>query len=187
MQKQLIFFLFSLIYIVNGDGNNNYQYSNCKRFENKVYQLNVTYPDKTTFYTSLRLLPNGLFDEISSIANGNNLAELGTNFAFSNSNGYYKCLRKNDLRLTAFGYVYETPSVSYLSDNGAVIIYDYYFNFYNNDKTFTGSVKYAIFKSGTNPFTTTDKPVSEGDIGTVQGQLLKFKKYYDLSDTTVYQ
>ncbi len=182
MQTLGIFFLLSFVYIIHGD----YQYSsnniNCKRFENKVYLLTVTFPKKKPFNAALRLLPNGVFDELFSIANGNNAAEVGANFSLSNRIGYYKCLQKNYVRLTGLGFLYKTKDVPFLADNGAIVIHDYNLKFSNNDKRCTGRVKFAVFESGTNPFTTSDDPVDEGDIGDVKCELLKFRKYFDLSD-----
>lgn len=39
-----------------------------------------------------------------------------------------------------------------------------------------------FFKSCTNPFTTEDAPAFEGKVGKVTGELLRFRRYYDLSD-----
>jgi hypothetical protein len=179
MQKESIIVLLSLIYIINGD--NDYGSSNCKRFENKIYQVSVTFPGLETFYAGLRLLPNNQFDEIFGIAGGNNAAEVGVDFALSSRVGNYKCLSRNYMRLTGFGFLYKTAGVPFLADSGANVMHDYYFSFYNNYRNCKGVVKYAVFKSGTNPFTTNDQPVFEGPIGNVTCEIFKFRSYYLLS------
>jgi hypothetical protein len=182
IQKQVIVYLLvALIYIVNGD---NYQYSSCKRFENKIYQLTVTFPDKTPFNAALRLLPNGVFDELFSIENGNNSESLGLNISFSNRIGYYKCLGRNNMRLTGLGYLYESPDVDFLENNGAVVVHDYYFRFLSNDKNLIGAINFDAFTVGTNPFTTKDAPVFKGEIGKVKGELLRFRTNFNLTTTT---
>ncbi|UJR07493.1 hypothetical protein I4U23_011782 [Adineta vaga] len=71
---------------------NHDQFYNCQRYENKIYQLKITLPGKEPFYAGLRLQSYGTFDELFSIAGGNNTDELGISFALSNRVGYYKCL-----------------------------------------------------------------------------------------------
>ncbi|CAF1565303.1 unnamed protein product [Adineta steineri] len=175
-KQMIIIIILILISIVNGS---RYNY-NCHQYENRVYQLTVTFPDKEPLYCALRLQTHGMFDELFSIAGGNNAAELGSSFALSNRVGYYKCLAGNKMHLTGLGYLYKTEDVEFLKENGAVVIHDYSFRFHNNGKKLTGQVKFAVFKNGENPFTTNDKPVFVGDIGQVKGELLKYREYYKL-------
>ena len=181
MQKQLIFLLISLVYIVHCGDNDSYQSINCKRLENKIYLLKVTFPDLQPLYAALRLLPYGTFDELFSIAGGNNAAEVGANFAMSNRFGYYKCLKNNYFRGTGLGFLYETVDVPFLKDNGATVTHDYHFRFSHDYKNCTGLVKFGVYKCGTDPFKTYDKPVYEGKIGKVTCELLRFQRKYDLS------
>jgi hypothetical protein len=177
MQKQIIVILLSFIYIVNGY----YEDTNCKRFENKIYQITITFPGGKTFYVAIRLLPNGQFDDIYSIAGGKNAEELSVAFAFSTGIGNYKCLPRNYMRLTEFGYLYKTDGVSFLQDNGADGTVDFYLRFSDNDKTCKGVTKFAAFKSGTNPFTTNDPTVFESPVGNVTCELFQFRAYSKLS------
>jgi hypothetical protein len=176
MQKQFIFILSILSSIVEGDHN----HTDCERFENKMFQVNVTFPGKKPLYATVHLFPNGVFHEIFSIANGNSEAQVGANFALSNRFGTYTCLPDNHMHFTGMGYLYKTDSVPFLCDNGAVVIHDYHFQFSKNGKTCNGLVKFAVFKTDTNPFSTADQPVFEGDIGVVTCELLEFRPYYDL-------
>jgi hypothetical protein len=177
IQKRIIIILLTLISIVNG----NNQYPNCRQYENKIYRLKFTFSDSEPAYSTLRLNSFGGFDELSNIANGNNKAELGESFAFSSRVGYYKCLRGNDMRLTSIGYLYKTEDVEFLKVNGATVVVDYYLRFTNSGKKFTGSVKFVAFESGTDPFKTNDEPAYESKVGKVQGELLKFRSYSNLS------
>lgn len=186
MQKLLIFIVLGLISLIHASkypSYNSYSYpsSSCKRLENRIYLLNVTFPGLVPLYAAIRLLPNGAFDEIFSVGGGNNAAEVGVNFALSHRFGIYKCISKTVFRATGFGFLYKTAEVEFLKVNGATVIHDYEFRFSTNDKTLSGVVKFGVFVNGINPFTTKENPVFEGPIGKVTGQLLPVQRFYDLS------
>jgi hypothetical protein len=185
IQKQVIIFLLvALIYIVNGQYGQSGQYStntNCKRFENKVYQLNITFPNGTAIFAALRLLPNGAFDIFDNIEGGDSFLEFGLNISTGNIIGYYKCPNKNNLRLTGIQYIYQTEVLSGLQ-NGGVASQDYYLFLSKNDQFCTGSVRIAIYTSGINPFATKNTPLYQSPTGTIQCELLKFRTHFDLSD-----
>ena len=182
--------LFCLLSLANGNEYGSSKYSNtkyyspyypsCKPFENKIYQLTVTFPGAVPLYAGLRLLPNGMFDEIFSIANGNNAAEVGANFALSNRYGYYKCLSNNQMRLTGYGFLYKTADVPFLATNGADVTHDYRFQFDSTGRTLTGKVRFGVYTAGSDPFDTNNVAVFPGPIGDVKGELLKFRARYDL-------
>ena len=186
MQKLLIFIALCLISLINAgsySSNNPYSYpsSSCKRLENRIYLLTVTFPGLKPLYAAIRLLPNGAFDEIFSTAGGNNAAEVGVDFAMSHRFGTYTCVSKTVFRATGLGFLYKTAGVDFLKDNGATVFHDYEFRFSTNDKTLSGVVKFGVFPNGKNPFTTKDTPVFEGPIGQVKGELLPVRRFYDLS------
>ena len=177
IQKQFIVFI---LVIANSIAIGDRIRTNCGRFENKMFQITVTFPGKKPLYATVHLFPDGVFHEIFSIANGNSEAQVGANFALSDRFGTYTCLPDNHVHFTGFGYLYKTDSLPFLSYDGAVVIHDYHFRFSSDGKSCNGLVKFAVFKSGTNPFSTTDRPVFEGDIGVVTCELLEFRPYYDL-------
>jgi len=171
--------LFCLLSSANG-GYDFRQYPSCKQFENKIYQVTVTFPSLQPLFVGVRLRPNGMFDEICNIGNGNNEAELGANFGLSTRVGYYKCLPNNKMRITGYGYLYKNPDISFLATNGAVVMHDFSLQFDNSGKTLTGNVTFAAFTSGTNPFDMDNVPIMPGPIGVVTGELLRFRARYDL-------
>ncbi|CAF1418821.1 unnamed protein product [Adineta ricciae] len=177
MYKSVVLLFLSFICLINCSYDD---YYDCRQYENKVYQLKVTFPGKKPLYAALRLQPKGSFDELFSIGGGNNAAELGVSFALSNRVGYYKCLGNNLMQLTGLGYLYKTDDVPFLKENGAVVIHDYYFRFSNRGRKINGKVKFAVFENGLNPFTTTADPKLIGDEGVVEGELLKYRKYFTL-------
>lgn len=186
MHKLLIFIAVCSISLITGNkypSYNRYTYpsSSCKRFENRFYHVKVTFPGLVPLFAAIHLLPNGQFDEIFSTAGGNNAAEVGVNFAMSHRFGIYTCVSRTVFRATGFGFLYKTAGVEFLQENGATVIHDYEFRFGTNDQTFTGVVKFAVFKNGVNPFTTKDAPVFVGPVGNVTGQLLPIARFFDLS------
>ena len=177
MQRLIIFFLF--LSITSGIGAS-YSTSSCSWYVNKIYQLKVTFPGKVPLYAAVRLLSNGAFDEIFSIANGNNEAEVGANFALSNRFGYYRCSNSKEMKLTGFGFLYKSDSLPFLAVNGATVMHDYAFRFSHDRKSLSGKVRFAVFHAGTNPFDRGAQPVHEGPIGDVTGELITFRPLYDL-------
>lgn len=157
--------------------------SQCSRYVNKIYQIKVTFPDKVPLYAILRLLPNGAFDELFSIANGNNAAEVGVDFALSNRVGYYRCSTLTEMQLTGLGFLYKTEGVPFLKVNGAVVIHDYAFRFSDDGKRGQGTVKFAVFPSGTNPFAADAIPVHIGDLGILTFEQISFRPYFSLSSS----
>jgi hypothetical protein len=182
IQKQVIVFLLVvLLYIVNGQSGQYSTNTNCKRFENKVYQINVTFLGGTPFNAALRLLPNGVFDIFDNIENGNDFLEIGVNVSSGNIIGYYKCPNRNSILLTGIQYIYQTDTVPGLQ-NGAVATQDFYLSFSKNDQNCTGSGITTAFASGTNPFAANNPPIYQSPTVTVQCELLKFRTHFDLSD-----
>lgn len=179
----LVVFLSSIPLIYGGSYGSTYSSSSssCQRFENRIYLLTVTFPDLKPLNAAMRFQSYGAFDEIFSVGDGNNGEQVGANFSLSHRFGFYKCLSKNIVRATGLGFLYKTLDVPFLKDNGATVIHDYYFTFSNNDQSLTGRVKFAVFTNGKNPFTTSDSPVFQGPVGQVKGELLRFRKYFDLS------
>jgi hypothetical protein len=155
--------------------------TSCAAYVNKIYQIKVTFPDKVPLYAILRLLPNGAFDELFSIANGNNTAEVGVDFALSNRVGYYLCSSPVDMYLTGLGFLYKTAGISFLEKIGAVVINDYAFRFSADGKTGFGTVIFAVFSSGTNPFANDAIPVHTGPLGTLTLEQIRFRPYFGLS------
>ena len=176
MQWSIRFLLFvSFVYITDAN------YSACSRYVNKIYKITVTFPRKTSLYAIVRLLPHGVFDELFSIANGNNEDEVGANFALSNRVGYYRCPNERDMQLTGLGFLYKTEGVPFLKKNGAVVTHDYAFRFSNDGTSCYGKVQFAVFSCDANPFLDDSTPVFEGEVGTLTCELLKFRPYYELS------
>ena len=178
---------FLLLSIISGL-NASYSYSSsssssysCSWYANKIYQLKVTFPGKVPLYAAVRFLTHGAFDELFSIANGNNAAEVGADFALSNRCGYYRCPSSRRVTLTGFGFLYKSDSLPFLAENGATVMHDYDFNFSSDGKSLTGKVRFAVFRAGTNPFTRGAQPVFEGPLGDVTGELITFRPLYDLS------
>lgn len=178
MKRSMLLVLF-LSMVLSSDGS--YSSSSCSWYVNKIYQLKVTFPGKAPLYAAIRLLSNGAFDEIFSIGNGNNEAEVGANFALSNRIGYYRCPSEGEIILTGFGYLYKSDSLPFLARNGATVMHDYAFRFSNNGKTLSGKVRFAVFTAGINPFLRGAEPVHEGPIGDVTGELITFRPLYELS------
>ena len=181
MQTPTMFLALLLLFVSIVHG----QKSDCKRYENKVYRLNVTFPDLDPLYAIVRLLPNGMFDELFSIANGNNEDEVGANFALSNRVGQYSCDTPRKMYLTGYGFLYKTEGVEYLKKNGGTVMHDYLFRFSKDRKTLHGKVRFAVYKCGTDPFDGDNKHVHQGPIGIVTGERIKFRRNYsfDSSET----
>jgi hypothetical protein len=177
MQKSTVFFALLLSFMSIVHGNNRY----CKRYENKIYRVKVTFPDLEPLHAIVRLLPGGMFDELFSIAGGHNKDEVGVDFALSNRVGYYSCATAKKMYLTGYGFLYKTHGVEFLKKNGATVMHDYSFRFSSNGKKLHGKVRFAAYKCGTDPFDEHNKPVHEGPIGIVTGERVKFRRNYDLS------
>ena len=179
MQTATVFFalLFSLMTIVHGKD------SYCKRYENKIYRLKVTFPYLEPLHAIVRFLPNGMFDELFSIAGGHNKAEVGVDFALSNRIGYYSCPSPTQMYLTGYGFLYKTEGVKFLEKNGATVMHDYSFRFSSDRKKLNGKVKFGVYKCGTDPFDEENETVHEGPIGIVTGERVKFRRRYAFGDS----
>ena len=192
MQALLVLLIVSSISLLNASSyRSGYDYtysydqspahSLCKRLENRIYLLTVTFPELQPLTAAMRFQPQGAFDEIFSVQDGNSANQVGGDFAMGHRFGYYKCASKSVVRATGLGFLFKKEDVEFLQENGATVIHDYDFTFSSNADSFTGRVQFAVFPNGKNPFTTSDKPVFQGLVGQVKGEVLRFRKFFDLS------
>jgi hypothetical protein len=161
--KNYLFSLF-LVFISFNDR----QCTRCTDFYNQVYQVNVTFPGLKSFYGTITLLPNNMFLDTHSISNGHAEAEVGFNVEFSVHAGQYKCLSDNRVRLTGIGYVFKTNETQVLRENGATAVHRYRLNFLNgSNKQCVGTLQFAFYVTGTNPFNSSDPALSTSPVGNV--------------------
>jgi hypothetical protein len=145
----------------------------CKNFENNIYQLNTTVTGFQPFYTLQTLLPNGVIYETANVANGQNAAEFGVNLSFNVHGGYYECLSGNIVHVVTYGYVYKTSELAILQTNGAIAVHYYNLQFLKNDnRQCTGTLSFAFYQTGVNPFDTTNIPLLKSLNNTLTCELL---------------
>ena len=174
MKKLTLFFALLLlcVSIING------KHSHCERYENKIYRLTITYERKEPFYSILRLLPNGMFDEFSSVANGNSTAEVVVNYKLSGRVGYYACPTSKKMYLTSLGFIYKTEGVELLKKNGAIESNDYFFRFSDDRKKLRGKSQDAAYTSGTDAFNEENASIFKAPIASIKGERVKFRRRY---------
>ena len=168
MQKRLIALLL-LLCIYSADCVS----CNCKKFENSVYQVTITLSSFQPFYGLLTMYPNGIYYQTNNIANGNHTAEVGINAAFNLHSGFYECSSNNTITLIAFGYIYQTNDVPVLKANGVIGVDETHLQFLNNDnRECTGTFKFGFYTTGSNPFDSSNIPLSVSPVATLTCQYL---------------
>jgi hypothetical protein len=179
MEKPTIAVFFFLFIHITDSGS-----CRCKNFENNIYQFTITITGYKPFYTLGVFSPNGMFYETSNVANGQNAAELGTNFAFNVHSGFYECLPGNKVHVTCFGYLYQTNDSAVLKTNGAIGVHDYELQFLQNDnRQCNGTFSYALYTTGVNPFDSTNTPLAISANNSVTGQLFN-GRYFNFPTST---
>ena len=119
------------------------------------------------WYGYLLFLPHGIVLEANNIANGNSADSVGVNLTLGVHFGYYKCLDNNMVHVSDTGYMYTTPDVPFLSQNGATPVHDYYLQFSgDNAISCTGTIRFVVFPTGSNPFNPSNTPVFRSANGT---------------------
>ena len=148
-------------------------------FVNKIYQLTNRMADKPKpWYGFWLFLPNGLFVEANNIAGSNSASWLGVNLTLGVHFGYYTCLQNYMVHLSDTGYMYTTPEVAFFSRNGAVPVHDYYLHLSGEHaKNYHGTVRYAIFRTGSNPFASSNTPVFLSANGTAKCQFIDGRSF----------
>ena len=179
MQKLTLFFALLLFFVSSVNG----KHSHCERYENKIYRLTITYPGKEPFYSILRLLPNGMFDEFSSVANGNSTAEVVVNYKLSGRVGYYSCPTSKKMYLTSLGFIYKTEGAELLKKNGAIAANDYFFRFSDDRKKLRGKSQDAAYTSGTDAFNEENASIFQAPIASIKGERVKFRRRYTFGDS----
>jgi len=155
MKKRIIVFLFLFVSICIDD-----VISQCESYENNIYQVTTQFPNYKPYYIFLTLLSNGIFIEETNIANGQSSAELGMHMAFGTRTGFYECLNSSTVHLTGFGYIFKNSELPFVTNNGALILQDYFLYFLNNTyTTCVGQLNAAFFTTGSNPFDTDNNPI----------------------------
>ena len=151
----------------------------CPNFLNKIYQTTNQMADQPKpWYGFLLFLPNGIFAEANNIAGGNSANSLGVNLTLGVHFGYYTCLKNNMVHLSDTGYMYTTPEVAFLSRNGAVPVHDYYLHFPGlHAENCHGTVRFAIFRTGSNPFAPSNTPVFISANGTAKCQFIDGRNF----------
>jgi hypothetical protein len=150
----------------------------CEHFENRVYQLTDQLPGAKPFFSLLTLSSNRLVTETNNIANGQNQAELGLDIQFNVHQGNYDCLSGNRLRITDFGYVYKSNSSDVLKENGATAMHQYKLTFLDNSyKRCVGTLKFAFFRTGSDPTDPQNQPLLPAAVANVTCKLFNGKNF----------
>ncbi|UJR14325.1 hypothetical protein I4U23_001321 [Adineta vaga] len=168
-QVFIIFVTCYMISIVNGCS----QY--CNAFKNKVYQLKITLPDKEPFYALMDFQDECKIHEFDNIANGGSKAEIGFDLTLGTHVGFYACHSRKYVHITTSGYIYQTPDVPELEDNGAIAVHDIKLNFSKDRKTCHGSMEFAFYETGSDPFDSDNTAKLSVKDAKVTCQLLRFR------------
>lgn len=166
------FLILILILFINKINSNN----NCQSYENNIYQITTNFDNYKPYFILLTLLSNGIFFEETNIQNGQSSAELGIHLNFGTRTGYYQCFNNNTLYLTNFGFIYKNIELDILSNNGVLILQDYYLNFQNNSICI-GQLKSSYYSVHTNPFDNNTFPIYIYPIRNLTCELLSGRHY----------
>ncbi len=178
MQKSIFLFIVSLLTVVDVTHSDSVG-NPCPNIVNKFYQTtNQMSNEPDPWYGFLLFLPNGIVLEANNIAGGNSANSVGVNLTLGVHFGYYKCLPNKVVHLSDTGYMYTTPGVSFLSNNGAIPVHDYYLKFSGeNAEQCTGSVRFVVFPTGSNPFDPSNTPVFTSANGTALCQFMDGRNF----------
>ncbi|CAF3811076.1 unnamed protein product [Adineta steineri] len=173
-QLYVILLLFYTIYFVDGHG-----YSSngrrCASLKSKIYQFSITFPDLEPYYGLVDFQDNYKVAKYDNIGHGGSEAEVGIQLTFDTHIGYYACHGRDYVHITLTGWVYKTAGVPSLEDNGALAVHYYKLYFSRDYETCTGTLDYAFYKTGSDPFARKNKPTLNGTEAVITCKLLKYR------------
>ncbi|CAF1257277.1 unnamed protein product, partial [Didymodactylos carnosus] len=148
--------------------------NHCTKYANTVYQTNVTFPGKKTWYGLVTLLPNNILFEDDSLGDTNTIAELGLQITVGTHSGHYSCPTATTIAAVDFGYAYKNPKEPVLK-SGALAVHNFYLYLTKDGQSCTGKFVFAMYPPGSNPFSNNLKPLLKSGVAKLTCERLKPK------------